>query len=151
MLHLQQCESPDTLKKVHTYLQTHEKLLEFHDQSCLEMFNSVIYNWKQTEGEDMGLIKFTDPNPDDPLVSVDENKVYKYTRIQNIQNKNESSIKLIYRDRQYEEIRFSRGFGLEGYWSGIGGFVGIFIGFSMMQLPALFGNIDTIEHGMESY
>ena len=150
MLHLQQCESSDTLKKIHTYLQTLENLLESHDQPCLEMFNSVMYNWKPIEGEDMGVIKFTDSNTGS-LDGMVKNKAYKYTRIQSIQRKNESSIKLIYRDRQYEEIRFSRGFGFESYWSGIGGFVGIFIGISIMQFPALLGNNNTMEHGVESY
>ena len=52
-----------------------------------------------------------------------------------------SMIKFIYRDRQYEEIKFARDFGFESFWSGIGGFAGIFIGFSLMQIPAVLGNI----------
>ena len=49
-------------------------------------------------------------------------------------------IKIVYRDRQYAEIRYSRGFGFESFFSGIGGFVGIFLGFSIMQLAPILGN-----------
>ena len=37
--------------------------------------------------------------------------------------------------KYYQEIEFVKDFGFESFWSGIGGFVGIFLGFSMMQFP----------------
>ena len=88
------------------------------------MFNSVIYNWKLIDSEDKGLISFSDPSPDG-YDGMYFNKEYKW---QLRHKNNESMIKFIYRDRQYEEINFARDFGFESFWSGIGGFVGIFIG-----------------------
>ena len=38
----------------------------------------------------------------------------------------------------YQEIENVRDFGVESCWSGIGGFVGIFVGYSLMQVPSLF-------------
>ena len=42
-----------------------------------------------------------------------------------------------YKDDQYQEVENIRAFGFEAFWSGIGGFVGIFLGYSAMQLPEL--------------
>ena len=39
-----------------------------------------------------------------------------------------------YRSDQYLEIKNIRDFGLLSLWSGIGGFVGIFLGYSMYQM-----------------
>ena len=46
-------------------------------------------------------------------------------------------IKLKYLDNNYEEIVNEREFGFESFWSTVGGFIGIFIGTSLMQLPSL--------------
>ena len=35
----------------------------------------------------------------------------------------------------FQEIINARDFGVESCWSGIGGFVGIFVGYSILQLP----------------
>ena len=48
-----------------------------------------------------------------------------------------SLIKIIYKERYYEEIHYSKGFNPESLLSNVGGFVGIFLGYSMMQLPEL--------------
>ena len=50
-----------------------------------------------------------------------------------------SKIKIIYKEKHYQEIVYEKGFGFEMLWSGIGGFVGIFLGYSMMQLPEFLG------------
>ena len=39
---------------------------------------------------------------------------------------------------RYQVITNTRGFSVESCWSGIGGFIGIFVGVSMMQLPEIF-------------
>ena len=41
----------------------------------------------------------------------------------------------------FQEIENVKDFGIESCWSAIGGFVGIFIGYSLRQLPEIFGNI----------
>ena len=52
-----------------------------------------------------------------------------------------SQIKIIYKDRYDEEILYSQDFGFESFWSGIGGFAGLFMGISIMQIPPLFGKL----------
>lgn len=47
------------------------------------------------------------------------------------------TIKFSYTESNYEEIEYIKAFGFENFWSGIGGFVGIFLGYSMMQIPEL--------------
>ena len=49
-------------------------------------------------------------------------------------------ISFLYTDRFYETVEYERSFGFESFWSGVGGFVGIFLGYSMMQVNWLLGN-----------
>ena len=42
-----------------------------------------------------------------------------------------------YDETMYEEIEYSKDFGVESFISNVGGFVGIFLGYSMMQFPEL--------------
>ena len=42
-----------------------------------------------------------------------------------------------YIDKNYQEIINVRDFGLEGLWSTAGGFIGIFVGTSLSQVPEL--------------
>ena len=46
-------------------------------------------------------------------------------------------ISVKYQDKTYEEIINEREFGFENLWSSIGGFVGIFVGTSLSQVPRL--------------
>ena len=48
-------------------------------------------------------------------------------------------LKILYLDKYYQEIKYSSDFGLESFISNVGGFVGIFLGYSMMQLPEMLG------------
>ena len=43
----------------------------------------------------------------------------------------------VYMDDFYQEIVNVRDFGFESFWSGVGGFVGIFLGYSLLQIPDL--------------
>ena len=43
----------------------------------------------------------------------------------------------VYMEDFYQEIINVRDFGFESFWSGIGGFVGIFLGYSLLQIPDL--------------
>ena len=59
----------------------------------------------------------------------------------NIKNKDKNQeseervvLKFVYRMQKYQEIKNEKEFSLEMLWSGIGGFVGMFIGYSMLQL-----------------
>lgn len=46
---------------------------------------------------------------------------------------------IMYVDQYYEEITEIKDFGFEDFISNIGGFIGIFLGYSMMQIPHLLG------------
>ena len=46
-------------------------------------------------------------------------------------------IEVNYPEDTYYEISTSQAFGFESFWAGVGGFVGIFLGFSLLQLPEL--------------
>ena len=45
------------------------------------------------------------------------------------------AIKFVYSERVYEEIQYTKAIGFESWLSNVGGFVGIFLGYSMMQFP----------------
>lgn len=45
------------------------------------------------------------------------------------------SIQFFYTEKIYEEIKYLRAIGFENWLSNVGGFVGIFLGYSMMQIP----------------
>ena len=48
-----------------------------------------------------------------------------------------NGLKIWYMDKRYEVTTNRRDFGFEMVWSSIGGFTGIFLGFSLMQIPDL--------------
>ena len=48
-------------------------------------------------------------------------------------------LKFLYEDQYYIEIKYWQDFGFENFVSNLGGFIGIFLGYSMMQLPELIG------------
>ena len=52
----------------------------------------------------------------------------------------EIHIKFYYQEQYYQELKYLPDFDLETFISNIGGFVGIFLGYSMMQFPELIGN-----------
>ena len=49
-----------------------------------------------------------------------------------------------YMDEMYEEVVNHRDIGFEMFWSGIGGFIGMFLGFSLSQIPETFNNLVTL-------
>ena len=55
----------------------------------------------------------------------------------NHQKRRVMSFTIKYLDRSYEEIINEREFGLESLWSTVGGFIGIFIGTSLVEVPSL--------------
>ena len=48
-------------------------------------------------------------------------------------------MKFIYEDKYFQEIEYTRSFGLESFISNVGGFIGIFLGYSIMQFPEFLG------------
>ena len=48
-------------------------------------------------------------------------------------------VKFMYADSVYEEVENTRSFDLESFVSGVGGFIGIFLGYSILQVPELLG------------
>ena len=64
---------------------------------------------------------------------------------QTVMNKEgESRIKFLYTERHYQEIENVREFGFESFWSAVGGFVGIFVGYSVSQFPELLKAIPSL-------
>ena len=45
------------------------------------------------------------------------------------------SLAFFYPDKTYEEIQYSRMMGFDGWLSNVGGFIGIFLGYSLLQIP----------------
>ena len=106
-LGFEECNTPEQLNQLYDYIRNYNNY-NSHDDPCLDMFNSVMYNWLKSNRDEVSIIQF------------------------------------IYRDKFYEEIQYARDFGFESFWSGIGGFAGLFMGFSIMQFPTLLGNITII-------
>ena len=52
-------------------------------------------------------------------------------------NSKELAIRVGYPKRTFKEIVNRKAFNFEAFWSGVGGFVGIFLGYSLMQLPEI--------------
>ena len=61
-------------------------------------------------------------------LDVDRNKSHEEVRI-----------KFTYGEQYYQELEYLPDFDLETFISNVGGFVGIFLGYSLMQFPDLIG------------
>ena len=111
-------------------------MLKKLENSCIEMFNAVASNWKSANTDEMSF-KFIDKKRSTSgMMETDVEYFWQRTNVDDL-----SRITFIYEEKYYEEITYSKDFGFESFWSGMGGFVGIFLGYSMMQFPDLFGNI----------
>ena len=53
----------------------------------------------------------------------------------------EPCFKILYTTKNYQDIRNTQSFGFESLLSGVGGFVGIFLGYSILQIPELLGSL----------
>ena len=54
-------------------------------------------------------------------------------------DENSALIEISYLEKNYEEIKQVEDFGTQDFVSNVGGFIGIFVGYSMMQIPELLG------------
>ena len=104
-LELDECNSQAALAEAYSYINDYKNIIASIDGPCIEMLNSVMYNWEKDHIQDDAVIKF------------------------------------VYKEKYYQEIEYVEDFNFESFWSGIGGFVGIFLGYSMMQFPDFLGRI----------
>ena len=51
-----------------------------------------------------------------------------------LHSKSEVEIRVTYNMQKYQEIRNERDFGMETLWSCIGGYLGLFVGYSLLSL-----------------
>ena len=51
------------------------------------------------------------------------------------------TVQCMYQDKTYVEFVNVRDFGLESLWSNAGGFIGMILGYSVLQIPAAIGQI----------
>ena len=58
------------------------------------------------------------------------------------QEKGKFKIMVRYTEGIYQKIENTRGFTFETFVSGVGGFIGIFCGYSMLQIPETFESVD---------
>ena len=64
----------------------------------------------------------------------------------------EIDIKLIYNEGTYQEIVNTRDFGMDTFWISVGGFVGLFLGYSISHIPDLIAGIpDLFENIARSF
>ena len=71
---------------------------------------------------------------DSPCLEMDISAV----QVANEQNpRDEILVKFVYVDDTFNEVINIQEFGFESLWSSVGGFVGIFLGYSLLQLPEL--------------
>ena len=110
---IRECTSAEDLTKFHSTIQNYKPVLDSIDLPCKEMFVSTSFGW----------IKEFDYAQDFP------------------DHLKQVPIRFLYIDKFYEEIEYIQDFGFESFWSGVGGFVGIFLGYSIMQLPELLGSV----------
>ena len=50
-------------------------------------------------------------------------------------------VRITYVDQTYQEIANIQDFSFETFWSSLGGFIGIFLGYSVLQIPELLANL----------
>ena len=105
-LNRQECTLPKELKEVNGIIGNSQNMLAGIQTPCIDMFNSVVWNWL-SEWKKRGRFAF---------------------------------FEIFYVDKYYEEITQVEDFGPQDFISNLGGFIGIFLGYSMMQIPELLGN-----------
>ena len=63
---------------------------------------------------------------------------------QSIQKTNNMKIKIAYMEPTYQETENVQDFTFESFFSSLGGFIGIFLGYSMMQIPELLRKLPSV-------
>ena len=60
-------------------------------------------------------------------------------------------VMFLYEDSEYEEMQNTIAFDLESFVSGVGGFIGIFLGYSILQVPELMGSLTSLIRKLGQY
>ena len=87
----------------------------------------AVYNYTQNFGE---ILSTHDPPCDDMQTSTNVNQKRRFGSWL-------LAVYLTYTDSKYQEIINEKEFSLETFWSSVVGFVGIFMGYSLLQIPHL--------------
>ena len=94
------------------------------------MVYEKIRNWKS-------IIK----NHDQPCVDMHTIVGSNWLDTKDTQKSDEIRMKFSYQEQYYQEIKYLPDFDLETFISNIGGFLGIFLGYSMLQIPEIIGKL----------
>ena len=96
--------------------------------SASHQLKDVYYHIK----DPVGIMKLYDPPCDEMQSPVDVKEVI-------LNGRKRMSLQLVirYSTEIYQEIQNFRDYNLDTIWSSVGGFVGIFLGYSLLQLPDL--------------
>ena len=65
--------------------------------------------------------------------------VWNWLDVEGTNSTEEAPVKFVYQEQYYQELEYLPDFDLETFISNVGGFVGIFLGYSLMQFPELLG------------
>ena len=112
-----ECTSLEKLREVNELIVDYKTLFEEIQTPCLFLFHSVTGNFLDTwiQRAEHGFLNN-----------------WKYRDVRHLY------IEIHYEDKYYEEITQVEDFGVQDFISNLGGFIGIFLGYSMMQIPQLF-------------
>ena len=110
-LKLNNCKTPSSLKKINGYILDFPQIQSNYEPPCNEMRL---------------------------IVTIDQQKLGSSGTIGSSIN---LVISFLYMETNYQEIINVREFGFESFWSGVGGFVGMFMGSSLLQLPDMMTTI----------
>ena len=126
---LEDCRTESQFKKVH-------KLTRSEDHKAhMEVKNDVISSFLPPCNE-MAIsinVKEKEIKEKERKEAVKEQKNQKAQAKQNPDSEDIIAMKFIYKMQKYQEVKNEKEFSLEMLWSSIGGFVGMFIGYSMLQ------------------
>lgn len=142
---------PDSIERCNDELDTHDQFLM---AEISKKFKCVPPYWIDIIKEDLLLDECRSPktlrnvfddikNSQNMIASYEPPCLDMYNAVtyyfQPRKKPNVPMVAFVFKDKSYEEIQYVKDFNIESFWSGIGGFVGIFLGYSMMQFPELLG------------
>ena len=115
---LKECNSLEELQQLKETVRDFRSIFHGFQTPCTDMFSTVSLNKKN------------------------KNTFSWVTGITGTTWNKHARIEILYADRYYEEIAQVEDFGVQDFISNLGGFIGIFLGYSMMQIPELLGKIE---------
>ena len=126
-INLPQCSTTsqyDRLRAITANYSSFETFRKTIDHPCEEM--SIVTNTQRVKGRREQSKPISDPKYNGDIIHYepDVEKIYLDIQIRHVND-------------DYQNITNSRGFSAESCWSGIGGFIGIFVGVSLMQIPQI--------------